>query len=403
MRRIKGRYTLFTHIPVVLDGARVLTDPLWAKDIVLHLDYITDFKLCCPVEPLHTLPQHYVAVPGLKAVDVVGLRRDFGYISVLRNILPNILAVAGALKNTQIAHSGGAGWAFPLAFYILPFSFLFQFQWIMVIESSFWMKPIDRKATVREEFRHVIYSILLGSCLKRAQARIFTTDFYRQFFGVSEEKSLINNAIWIDTHQIISAADLETRLLNLSSSTIRFLFPARLVPDKGCDTILNAIEILDRNLAGTDLDLHIDIIGEGPLRKKVHDFVNRREGQVSVRLLEAMEYGDLFFNLLQQYHAVLLANKQSEQPRIIFDAFSQGVPVISSATTGVLEISQDAINALHYPIGDAAVLADQIILFSRDAALRRNMALEGYRAVQGNSHARMHEVRRDFLTTLLDG
>ncbi len=403
MKKITGQYTLFIHIPVCIDGPNVLTDPLWAKDLALHLEYIEDFKLCCPVETASQTPAHYVRVKGLTSEDVIGLQRDFGYRSVLRNIVPNFLSVARAARKTSIAHSGGAGWAFPLAFYLLPLSFLMRFEWIMVIESSFWMKPENRTPTLRETLRHAVYKSLLGRCLRRAKARIFTTDGYRQFFSIPEENSLINPAIWIDADQMISDTEQKIRLAGLSGPETRLLFPARLVPDKGCDTILQAIERCDAELINCDTALHIDIIGDGPLRPEIEAFVTGHTGPVSVRLLDTVEYGKAFFTLLRDYHAVLLANKQHEQPRVVFDAFSQGVPVISSDTMGVTEISVHEQTALHYPVNNSAALAEQILTFAHDPALRDRLAQAALLTARGRSHDAMHQTRLAFLHQTLSG
>lgn len=215
---IRGRYTLFTRVPVYTDtdGAIWATE-LWRRDLKLHLDYIEDFHLCCPLEPLPDDTKDLVRVEGLPKSRVIPLRRDRGWGTVLRNILPNFLTVRRAVAASRIVHSSGAGWAFPLSFYILPLSFTRRFFWVVVIESSFWMKPSDGTASLRQIVSHHLHAGLLRRALRRAQARIFTQDGYRQFFGIGSERSLIAPAVWIDDEVILSYDAQTDRLEALPS------------------------------------------------------------------------------------------------------------------------------------------------------------------------------------------
>lgn len=401
---ISDAYTLFTRIPVYLgpDGT-VLTDPLWCKDLELHLDYISDFRLCCPVGPVANAPANAVAVTGIGAADVVPLRPSRGWKSVFLGLWPNFRSVMGAVRKTRIAHSGGAGWPFPLSFYLLFLRPFLRFQWIMVIESSFWMKPVNRRATAREWFSHHAHAVLLRACLNRADARIFTQDGYRQFFGIGTDATLIAPAIWIDDEYLLSDEDQQARLAALPEDEIRFLFPARLVAEKGVDTVLEAIERLETLVQQTPPDARItlDIVGAGPLADTCRSFAERHRGAVTVRFRDPVAYGAPFFALLRDYHAIILANRQDEQPRVIFDAFSQGVSVISGRTPGVASIVSEGDTALLFERNDAGALAERMLEFATTTDLRQRLLAGSLAAVRGKSHADMHKTRAQFLQRTL--
>ncbi|OCX66394.1 hypothetical protein BFP70_05050 [Thioclava sp. SK-1] len=395
---IAGRYTLFSRIPAYEgpDGS-VHTTPLWAKDLQLHLGYIADFALCCPLLPLAQAEEDTAPVAGLHADQVTALREDHGWGSVGRNFIGNFRAVVRAARGSRIVHSDGAGWAFPLAFYLLPLSFVMGFRWIMVIESSFWMMP-KTGASLRQRISHGVHKTALRLCLKRADLRIFTQDGYRRLFGIGTERSLIAPAVWINEDQILTPDQNMQRLSGLSSNMTRFIFPARLVPDKGITAVLQAIDHLDRALL--DLpeaqrpDIGIDLIGEGPLQQECQTFCAVHDGPVQVRFLSPVPYGAPFFALLGQYHAIVLANRQHEQPRVIFDAFSQGVPVISSDTEGVRDIIR-ADNSLLFPVDDPAALAQALLRFAKDPQMQAQFANAARDAADGHSHKGMHETRAD--------
>lgn len=401
MQAISKTYTLFSRIPVFFSDTLVLTDPLWAKDLALHLEYLEDFVLCCPVEGLDKAPRNAVAVTGLPSDRVIALRRDYGYLSVLRNLVPNFRKVRHALRQTSVAHSGGAGWAFPLSFYILALAPFHRFLWVVVIESAFWMKPERGAVSARQWLRHHIYRILLRACLKRADARIFTTEAYRKFFRQPEDASLIAPAVWIDDHDILSREALETRLAALPEDEIRFIFPARLVAEKGTDTILEAIPHMEEMLTDEAPRISVDIMGTGPDAERCRTLARAHSGRIGVRMLEPVDYETEFLPILQGYHALLLANRYHEQPRVVFDGFSQGLPVISSRTEGVQEIVTENANALLYPIDDARALARAMLSFTRAPDRQVSMARAALETAKGHSHAAMHEARLAFFSRAL--
>lgn len=401
---IRGRYTLFTRAPIYVDSdGMIWAKRLWRKDLELHLDYIEDFYLCCPLEPLPENATDLVQVERLSRSRVVPLRLDRGWGSVLSNIVPNFLTVRGAVAASRIVHSGGAGWAFPLSFYILPLSYTRRFFWIVLIESSFWMKPAEGRASLRQILSHHVHTFLLRRALRRADARIFTQAGYRDFFGIGPERSLIAPAVWIDDDVILSPQAQEDRLAALPKAPVRLLFPARLVGDKGVETILSAIENLSERLVceSDPVEIEIDLMGEGPLKERCATFVAAHSGPVTVRLLDPLSYGAPFFSHLRRYHGALLANRQQEQPRILFDVFSQGVPVISSDTAGVRQVVAEGQDALLYAVGDAEGMAEAVLRFSGDSDLREAMSRKALERVRGFSQRRMHEEREDFLQACL--
>jgi glycosyltransferase involved in cell wall biosynthesis len=396
MRTIPGQYTLFSRIPVYPDQGRVLTDPLWAKDLALHFPYIDHFVLCCPAEPPGKAPDNAVEIPGFTLEQLVALRRDYGHGSILKNLIPNFRGVARALRTSDIVHSGGAGWAFPLSFFILALRPFYRFKWVMVIESSFWKKPSTGRVSPRQWVRHHVHKVLLGACLRRADARIFTTDSYRKFFGIPQKDSLIAPAIWLDEEVVITDAEQQARLAALPTDQVRFVFPARLVHDKGSDIILAAIERAEALLPQEAPDIAVDIIGEGPMAETCRTFAQTHQGRITVRFLEPVPYGAPFFTLLREYHALLLANRQDEQPRVIFDAFAQGVPVISTATDGVREIVNAGTDTLVYEVDDVEALAGLLIRFATEPDLRNHLTQNTVPAARGRSHAAMHKDRLAF-------
>ncbi|WP_299733804.1 glycosyltransferase [uncultured Tateyamaria sp.] len=403
---IDAPYTLFTRIPLYADAdGAVHADDLWAKDLACHLTYIQDFRICCPLLPMAACPDNAVVVTGLSQAQVIPVARDRGWLSVLRNLVPNFLQVRRAVKHSRIVHSGGAGWAFPLSYYVLLLRPFLTFQWIMVIESSFWMKPDRGPVSLRQRLSHMLHSRLVRACVRAADAHIFTQSWYRDLFLPPEVPAHVAPAVWIDAEDILDTEAHAARQPKRSDGPARLIFPARLVPEKGVETVLKAIEAFERRHEGQDIPaplLQVDLMGAGALAAMCRNFADQPRRAVQVRFLEQVAYGPPFFELIGEYEALLVANQQPEQPRIIFDAFSQALPVIATRTPGIETCLEQDRTGWLFDVDDSAALAD---LFERAIAQPQVLADMGAWACDAVStwtHARMHQNREVFLKTRLN-
>ncbi len=399
MLLITKPYLLLIRIPFTRNHAgRLFCDLLWAKDLKLHLNYLADFSICCPVvysEDVHKL----VDITDYPIRSIHELKMDVGIVSVIRNLAPNFFRVAYACKRAAIVHSSGAGWAFPLSFYVLIIKYFTKFQWVMVIESSFWMRGNNEKAGLRSMIRHQVYKILLTACVKSADARIFTQSFYRHFFlGEDTQRTLIAPAIWVEEENILSPDAFERRHAHRKAAVLECIYPARLIEDKGVLVLFAAIRLLQ----AAGVQVRISIMGTGALEKMCRDFAQQDFGSVAVVFIEPVEYGPAFFAVLSQYDVVLVPNMKEEQPRIIFDAFSQGCCVIASNTSGIVDMTIDGENVIIFERGNSKSLANAIQSIANQPELIRAIGFHALNYIRGKSHQQMHRERERFLTDVLD-
>lgn len=395
---ITAPYTLFTRIPLYADATgAVYADDLWAKDLALHLSYIADFRICCPCLPAADRSEGMTEVAGLTPSQIVPLAQDRGRLSVLRNLWPNFAQVRRAVKATQIVHSGGAGWAFPLSYYIRALRRRHPFQWVMVIESSFWMKPTQGPVSLRQHLSHAFHHRMIRACMAAADAHIVTQSWYRDLFLGPDAEVHIAPAVWINEEDILDAPPDAPKC---GTGPARLIFPARLVPEKGVETVLRAIETLATRLS-PDHPLQIDIVGAGPLAARCRDFAGQDHGAITVRFCDPVPYGAPFFEMLRGYEAVLLANRQPEQPRIVYDAFAQAVPVIASRTPGIETNVIEGKTGWLFPMDDAAALADLLARALAEPQALADMGAAALDAVARRTHLRMHRDREAFLKARL--
>jgi glycosyltransferase involved in cell wall biosynthesis len=372
-------------------------DSLWAKDLRLHLDYINDFRICCPVIYSNdNRGLEDITACGIK--HVFELRNDYGFGSVAYNLFPNLLVVIRACKRACIVHSGGAGWAFPLSFYLLLLRPFFSFQWVIVIESSSWMIDKFEKLTLRKLISHYVHKVVLTLCVRQADARIFTQTFYRNYFLKNEtNRTLIAPATWLNKNYFTSPDIVRKRYLDRQGKILQLIFPARLTEDKGVFVLFNAIG----NLASLGVSVNITIMGSGPLEEQCRAFTLKDFGSVKVAYRNPVEYGSEFFNFLCNFDVVLVPNIKEEQPRIVFDAFSQGLGVIASNTSGILDITIDGENAVICKSGDSLSLTHAIRRLVENPDLVLQMGLSGLSYAEGKTHQQMHIDRQRFFARVL--
>lgn len=408
---IHNQYILFSQIPLLKDGdGAIFCDPFWAKELRMHLEYISDFSLCCPVIDATNESD----MPALKKLitysfgevedirtygiqEIIPLKYCRGWMATFKNFLPNFIKVKSALKQNCVAHSDGAGWPFPLSFYLLPLRLFYSFKWIVVIESTFMMMTKGEKFTLRKFLSHHVHNILLPICLKQADARIFTHNHYKNMFLSSNERVHVSEYSNLDQEFLIDEAEVEKKYEILKKRKLRFIIACRLIADKGVVVLMDAVKILQK----MGVSAQIDIMGSGELESECRQFIEAQQGTVSMSFVDPVAYGKEFFKYLSTYDALLLPNLSEEQPRIIFDAFGQGLTIVASDTDGLKQVCKHEINAIVFRRGDPQAFANAIAFAVNNTDKVVSFGLAGLAFAKTKTHQQMHRDREQFLLQVL--
>ena len=155
----------------------------------------------------------------------------------------------------------------------------------------------------------------------------------------------------------------------------------RLVPKKGFDLLIDAIDRVTRG----DRPLHLLLVGDGRLREPLE--------------AQAAPSGRVHFDGWQTatspYFAAadLLVCPSREEPlgNVILEGWAHGLPVVSSASAGALELMTDERDGLIVPLDDSAALARRIDALYRDEGLRQTLAQSGRRTLDAR-HGRVSVV-----------
>ncbi len=349
------RYLLVTPIPWYINERQdILIDRLWYHDLIRHLDYITHLTILAPrinVKAGKTNDLDLIEVGAHHAIEFAALPAPENFAQAVF-ALPKLFSTFwNNIRKSDLVQSGVAGWPLPLGFIANPISVFLRRPLIIIIESAFWRLSGCGPFSYKQRLRASVTEWMARWSVQRARLAIFTHQGYLAELGEPYNgRAIINPAAWIDESSIMQENDVET-VWDAKKENLAFLYAARLHVDKGIDTLIRAIKESKHHLP------RIDIIGDGPLKDMV-GFEAARLGPTSLRLLNPAPYGPEFFSMLRDYHALISPLVSDEQPRVLFDAFSQAVPVIASDSPGQRPFIENDKNGWLFPVGDWRALSE---------------------------------------------
>ena len=142
---------------------------------------------------------------------------------------------------------------------------------------------------------------------------------------------------------------------------------AALAPHKAQDDLLRAAALV---LARRD-DVRFFVVGEGALRAELEALA--RELGIAARVVFTGFRSDAL-DLLRAFDVFVMSSYLEGLGTSIMDAQALGVPVVATRTGGIPELVEDGVTGLLTPPRNPAALADAMLRFLGDEALRHACA-----------------------------
>ena len=169
--------------------------------------------------------------------------------------------------------------------------------------------------------------------------------------------STIANAVNVEA--IRNAANIGCENSNLKDGMKYLLVVGRLVPEKGLESIMQAVHLVpEKN------NIRISIIGDGPLRKDIE--VGIRDAELGDRIT-LQPYNSTWWGLFKSASALVSMSRFEGQPNVVLETMAAGCPLIVSDIPEHREFLDDD-SAIFVPLDNPVALAEAIVSLLSDKA-----------------------------------
>jgi glycosyltransferase involved in cell wall biosynthesis len=406
---INQRYLLVIYIDCYRDRqGRRYVDQLWYKDLLEHLKYLKQFVLVSPCR-WQTPPEHAICLdnnPAFAGVEFVDLPSVNSFLQSLLTVPATMRIIWRALAKAEVVHSAIAAPYIPPAWLITPLLFwqsLFRGHkpfYLIIVESAFWRIHPGLPSRVRSQVKAFFYEHLNRWCINHTNLAIFTQQDYQETLLTRHpERGHMIPASWIDADHVLppSAAEAHWQKKLAATRTLKVLFAGRLHPVKGISTLLLSMQLLGTR----GIPVHLDILGDGDLLDDCEMASSSTPAPAKIRLRGTVPYGPDLFDHLRNYHVLVVPSLTDEQPRVVYDAYSQAVPVLASNTHGLQSCVQEGVTGWFVEVGDAAALADQLAWALDHLHNLKRMGMNSLTVANRMTHQEMHRQRWQILSERL--
>jgi glycosyltransferase involved in cell wall biosynthesis len=182
--------------------------------------------------------------------------------------------------------------------------------WIQRIKAIAYSKLFER--CVRWSVARADLSLLKGSTLTSRYGRFAknTREFQHTMHSICD---------------VIDEAELESRLES-SAGPLRLVYCGRWVPRKGLERSIKLVALV----RALGVDVEFDLIGDGPCRADLESELVAAGLNGKVRLHGSVLYGPDLLKRLSSYDALLFTPTAEDTPRMIFDGYAAGLPLVSA-------------------------------------------------------------------------
>ncbi len=390
------RLLMLSSIPVHWDGYQYRTMDLWSIDLAEQVRHTNQFVLLCSV--VDQAPERWTGsaeLPdGIKVVDTKSLRAGAEY--------PLVQSV-----DVVQVHGGGSWGESRLARRLLAAARSLGVKSIVGISSNRARTALlnvrrpgsvaDLARTVKSVARYASVNLTYKSMTSQADGTFIVGEGLRSLVSPRCRTLHVNTASWVQHADIVAARNI-VRAAG-SSRLRRLCIAARLERMKGVHVGIEAAALLQQ----AALDFSVEIYGAGAERAalEAQSTASGLSGQVHFH--GTLSYPQPFLSTLGQCGVVLMTNLNDEQPRLVFDAISQGTLPLCPDTAAYRALGVPS--RLRFESGNAHSLSGVI----RDLWARSDEAIAAdwetlFAIAEGCTLDSMHASRAGWIrASVLDG
>jgi glycosyltransferase involved in cell wall biosynthesis len=334
-------YLVPIHVPIYTDGDRKLVTTEWLRALELLRDSLAGrFGQIVVVAP--SLPANSASIDQM-LVDVTDSAGDISLVPGfdsrcrarqfwLQHRAPWKAIVAGLVKSADVVHGALDDLYRPIAFegfragLRLGKPTLFIQDTDVVIQQRQLAADRGAAARVKSAAYTWTYERLCRWSVARADLSLLKGSALIHRYGRYAKNAKEFHDTSYFASDITRTEDLERRLATLGDPRpLRLVYCGRLTERKGVD---KSLQIIARALA-LGARVEFDVIGDGQELGRLQELAQATSINSSVRFLGSLAYGPDLLKRLSAYDALLFTPTAEDTPRMIFDGYAAGLPLLA--------------------------------------------------------------------------
>ncbi|MEK6733182.1 MAG: glycosyltransferase family 4 protein [Candidatus Omnitrophota bacterium] len=233
----------------------------------------------------------------------------------------------------------------------------------------------NKKAGFLEKIRYDLQDRIYMKCFRGSDKIIVNSPYtVESLSGVKKFKIYeLNNPV----------SDIFFTSNNAPEEEKRILFVGNICQAKGIMVILESLNVLRNTVEGISVKLAGPIVDKNFYIKTVNYIKENGLGEYVTFLGSLNDY-----ELKKEYEKASIfafPSYQDVAPVALLQAMAAGKAIVASSIGGIPYIIDDSVNGFLIKPGDADSLAEKIILFIKDAGLRRELGANAHKKVSENN------------------
>jgi glycosyltransferase involved in cell wall biosynthesis len=336
-------YCIVLHVPVYVDDeGTTYVISSWQRALYLLRDSFKDhfdqFLVVAPYIRMMADEPDIMAIGGpqndsftiVPSIPRIGTKKAYWFGGQRKKWLHD---VGAALSISQVAHTGMSDLYRPINYDALKSAILHDITTVFTrdtdesgrmqtaIEQAHGLRKVE-KLIYKNRYWHAMITAVQGADLSLLKGQ----DLMELYSSYARNAKMHHDTSFV-TEEILDQDTLDARVRGFlqRDRPVKYVYCGRMVARKGCDHSIQIIAAAQQMGA----DVRLDFIGDGPDRQKLENLVRTLKAEKFVRFLGSMAYNDNLLRKLSSYDALLFTPLSEDTPRMIFDGYAAGLPLVA--------------------------------------------------------------------------
>jgi len=387
-------YAVVIHVPCfVLDGDKFVASD-WAASLGLLRDSLKgrygDLLVVAPKGEAGSSDQELVEASKLEGIRIQPSASRAGTNSNywLQRRLRWVRDVRSAVNQAEAVHTGLGDLYQPFnldAFRVAERSGA-PVIFVRDTDAVAQLKAMDAESVLKRTERLVyakLYDRILRNIVGKADLSMLKgRSLMRRYEGSAKNPKLIQDTSYLLEHVVPHSVLGNRWSRRAECSTLRLVYCGRLVQRKGVSRAIRVIAAARAQYGQTAISL--SIIGSGPQEQELRRLASDLGLRDAISFLGTRSYGPKLINELSDFDGLLFTPEYEDTPRMIFDCYAAGLPLIGGDVPYVRErVAEEA--AGFVLSDDDVVAAEELAGFARDESRRQCLEEAALRAGGANA------------------